>query len=140
MGTERWLRWLPFGLLALASLVAVVASPEMGDDVAADVPLALGIAALTAVWMLVTPSPGPLNYIGRTALAFVLCWLNPLYAIFGFFGFIVNEVSILIVLCLFSLSIKVLILVLVLVLLILTPLSAELLQQGQVHFTQAILA
>ncbi len=44
MGTERWLRWLPFGLLGLASLVAVVASPEMGDDVAADVPLALGVA------------------------------------------------------------------------------------------------
>jgi signal transduction histidine kinase len=88
MGTERWLRWLPFGLLALASLVAVVASPDMGDDVAADVPLALGIAALTAVWMLVTPSPGALNYVGRTALAFVLCWLNPLYAVFGFFGFI----------------------------------------------------
>ena len=35
-----------------------------------------------------TPSPGPANYVGRTALAFVLCWLNPLYAIFGFFGFI----------------------------------------------------
>ena len=47
MGTERWVRWLPFGLLALASLVAVVASPEMGQDVADDVPLALGIAALT---------------------------------------------------------------------------------------------
>lgn len=88
MGEERWLRWLPFGLLALASLIAVVASPDMGDDVAADVPLALGVAALTAVWMLVTPSPGALNYIGRTALAFVLCWLNPLYAVFGFFGFI----------------------------------------------------
>jgi signal transduction histidine kinase len=88
MDAERWLRWLPFGLLALASLVAVVASPDMGDDVAADVPLALGVAAVTAVWMLVTPSPGPVNYVGRTALAFVLCWLNPLYAIFGFFGFI----------------------------------------------------
>ncbi len=88
MSEERWLRWLPFGLLALASLVAVVASPEMGDDVAADVPLALGVAGVTAVWMLMTPSPGPLHYVGRTALAFVLCWLNPLYAIFGFFGFI----------------------------------------------------
>ncbi|GAA5123882.1 sensor histidine kinase [Alloalcanivorax gelatiniphagus] len=88
MGTERWVRWLPFGLLGLASLVAALASPEMGDEIAADVPLALGIAVVTAVWMLVTPSPGPLNYVGRTALAFVLCWLNPLYAIFGFFGFI----------------------------------------------------
>ena len=87
MGGERWLRWLPFGLLGLASLVVVVTSSEM-DDVAADVPLTLGVAGLTAVWMLVTPSPGPANYVGRTALAFVLCWLNPLYAIFGFFGFI----------------------------------------------------
>ena len=88
MSEERWLRWLPFALLGLASLVAAVASPEMGDDIADDVSLTLGIAGLTAVWMLVTPSPGALNYIGRTALAFVLCWLNPLYAIFGFFGFI----------------------------------------------------
>lgn len=88
VSTERWLRWLPFGLLGLASLVAVVASPEMGEEIAADVPLALGVAGLTALWMLVTPAPGALHYVGRTALAFVLCWLNPLYAVFGFFGFI----------------------------------------------------
>lgn len=84
---ERWLRWLPFGLLGLSSLVAVVASPSMGDA-AAPVPPTLAIAGATAAWMLLTPSPGALHYVGRTALAFVLCWLNPLYAIFGFFGFI----------------------------------------------------
>jgi signal transduction histidine kinase len=87
MSEERWLRWLPFGLLGMASAVAVVASPALGDA-AADVSLTLAVAAVTAVWMLATPSPGPLNYAGRTALAFVLCWLNPLFAIFGFFGFI----------------------------------------------------
>jgi len=84
---ERWLRWLPFGLLGLSSLVAVVASPSMGDA-AAPVPPTLAVAGVTAAWMLLTPSPGPANYVGRTLLAFVLCWLNPLYAIFGFFGFI----------------------------------------------------
>ncbi|MDZ5660256.1 sensor histidine kinase [Nocardioides sp. S-58] len=87
MSEERWLRWLPFGLLGMASAVAAIASPALGDA-AADVPPTLAVAAVTAVWMLVTPSPGPLNYAGRTALAFVLCWLNPLFAIFGFFGFI----------------------------------------------------
>lgn len=84
---ERWLRWLPFALLGLASLVAAVASPSMGDA-AASVPPTLAVAALTGAWMLATPAPGPANYVGRTVLAFALCWLNPLYAIFGFFGFI----------------------------------------------------
>lgn len=84
---ERWLRWLPFGLLGLASLVAAVSSSEMGDAAAPVVPT-LAVAGLTAAWMLVTPAPGAANYVGRTAGAFVLCWLNPFYAIFGFFGFI----------------------------------------------------
>ena len=37
--------------------------------------------------MLATPRPGPINYTGRTALAFVLTWMNPFYAIFGVAGF-----------------------------------------------------
>lgn len=84
---ERWLRWLPFGLLALASLVAAVASRSMGDAAAPVLPT-LAVAGLTAAWMFATPAPGAVNYVGRTLLAFVLCWLNPFYAIFGFFGFI----------------------------------------------------
>ncbi|MGY1709861.1 sensor histidine kinase [Geodermatophilus sp. SYSU D00758] len=36
----------------------------------------------------ITPAPGAVNYTGRTALAFALCWLNPWYAIFAWIGYI----------------------------------------------------
>ena len=84
---DKWLNWLPFGLLGLATVVSTAAAPTLGDD-AADVRLTLALTAVTAVWMLVTPHPSTINYTGRTALAFVLAWLNPFYAVFGFVGFL----------------------------------------------------
>ncbi|WP_222129521.1 sensor histidine kinase [Nocardioides sp. zg-1228] len=83
---ERWLRWLPFGLLGLATVVATAAAPALGEG-AADVRWTLALSALTAAWMIATPRPSAIHYAGRTALAFVLCWLNPFYGIFGVAGF-----------------------------------------------------
>ena len=83
---DKWLTWLPFGLLGLATIVSTAAAPTLGDA-AADVRWTLALTAVTAVWMLATPRPGPVNYTGRTALAFVLTWMNPFYAIFGVAGF-----------------------------------------------------
>ena len=55
----------------------------------------LGLAATTAVWLAVwtylvptTPRRQVVAYVGRTALAFVLTWLNPFYAVFAFVGFL----------------------------------------------------
>ena len=76
---DKWLTWLPFGLLGLATVVSTAAAPTLGDA-AADARWTLALTAVTAVWMLATPRPGPINYTGRTALAFVLTYLNPLYA------------------------------------------------------------
>jgi signal transduction histidine kinase len=87
MTDDRWLQWLPFALLGLATVVSTVAAPALGDA-AVDVRWTLALTALTAVWMLVTPHPSATNYIGRTTLAFVLVWLNPFYAVFGFVGFL----------------------------------------------------
>lgn len=90
MTEEMWLRrirWISHGLLVLATAIATLAAPAL-DDAAADVRLTLAMAALTALWMLVTPQPGRAHYVGRTALAFVLCVLNPLFAVFAFIGFI----------------------------------------------------
>ncbi|NYE35202.1 signal transduction histidine kinase [Nocardioides cavernae] len=83
----RWLHRMPFVLLALATAVATTAAPSLGAA-AVDVRITLVGSLVTAIWMVATPRPSALHWVGRTALAFVLCWLNPLYAIFAFFGFI----------------------------------------------------
>lgn len=84
---RRWLPALPYGLLALAAVVAVVARPLLGEATAG-LPVTLAVAAGTALWMALTPRPTAVHYTGRTLLAFVLCWLNPLFAIFACVGFI----------------------------------------------------
>ncbi|TYP89028.1 sensor histidine kinase [Blastococcus xanthinilyticus] len=86
MTEAQVLRLLPFALLALGTAVATIAAPEIGD--AADVRVTLALSGLTAAWMALTPAPGAANYVGRTALAFALCWLNPWYAIFAWIGYI----------------------------------------------------
>ncbi len=90
MSDEMWLgrvRWIAYGLLALASLAATITAPALGD-VAADPRVTLALSVVTALWMLATPHPGVGHFVGRTLLAFVLCWLNPLYAIFAFIGYV----------------------------------------------------
>src|SRR5699024_1440859 len=90
MTPEQWLRrirWGAFGLLGLATVVATLASPSLACA-AGHVPTSLALSAVTAVWMAVTPHGRPTHYVGRTILAFLLCLVNPLYAIFAFIGFV----------------------------------------------------
>jgi signal transduction histidine kinase len=90
---ERWVRWLPLGLLALATAVAVVTNSLFEDP--PDIGLVLGLSAVTGAWVVVwtfvvppTRRRNQVMYVGRTALAFVLTWLNPFFAVFAFTGFL----------------------------------------------------
>ena len=90
MDDEMWLgrvRWIAYGLLALAAVAATLTAPTLGDA-AADPRITLALAVVTALWMLATPHPGVAHFVGRTVLAFVLCLLNPLFAIFAFIGYV----------------------------------------------------
>lgn len=90
MNGELWLgrvRWIAYGLLALATVAAVLTAPTLGDA-AADIRVMLAVAAVTALWMFATPFAGVAHYVGRTVLAFVLCLLSPLYAVFAFIGYV----------------------------------------------------
>jgi len=91
---ERWPLWLAFGLLALATVVGVVAAGELGYS-RERVTWTLGLTAVTAGWLVlwgfavpVTPRRGVTAFVGRTGLAGVLTWLNPFYALFAFVGYI----------------------------------------------------
>jgi signal transduction histidine kinase len=83
---ERLVRWLPAGLLLLATAIAVGVTPALGD-VAADVRVTLALASATMLWILLVP-PGKTHWVVRSLLAFALCWCNPLFGIFGFIGFL----------------------------------------------------
>lgn len=90
MDDEMWLgrvRWIAYALLALAAVASTVTAPTLGDA-AADPRITLALAVVTALWMLATPHPGVAHFVGRTILAFVLCLLNPLFAIFAFIGYV----------------------------------------------------
>ncbi len=86
MSEERLLRLLPIGLLVVATAVATGVAPALGDA-AADVRVTLALSAVTLVWSWLVPA-GPTHWVVRSLLAFALCWLNPLYAIFAFVGFL----------------------------------------------------
>lgn len=90
MDDELWLgrvRWISYALLVVAAAVAALAAPSLGDA-AADTRITLAVAAVTGLWMVVTPYPGVAHFVGRTALAFLLCLLNPLFAVFAFIGYV----------------------------------------------------
>lgn len=90
MDEEMWLgrvRWISYALLVVATVVATFAAPSLGDA-AVDVRVTLALAAATGLWMVLTPHPGVAHYIGRTALSFLLCLLNPLFAVFAFIGYV----------------------------------------------------
>lgn len=90
MSGELWLgrvQWIAYGLLALATVAATLTAPTLGDA-SADVGVMLAVAAVTALWMIATPFAGVAHYVGRMVLAFVLCLLNPLFAIFAFIGYV----------------------------------------------------
>ncbi|HIZ98759.1 MAG TPA: sensor histidine kinase [Candidatus Janibacter merdipullorum] len=90
MDDAMWLgrvRWITYALLVVATAVSTIAAPSLGDA-AADVRITLAVAAVTMLWMVVTPHPGVVHYVGRTTLAFLLCLLNPLFAVFAFIGYV----------------------------------------------------
>lgn len=83
---ERLMRLLPIGLLVLATGIATGVAPSLGEA-ASDVRLTLALSVVTLVWIAAVPM-GRTHWVVRAVLGFVLCWLNPLYAIFTFIGFI----------------------------------------------------
>jgi signal transduction histidine kinase len=92
---DRWNeqieRFLPLGMLAIGTAVAMVTGPSLGalspwPRLAAQ----LGIVALTAGWLILRVGR-PMTaaaYVLRTAAAFVLTALNPLFCIFAWVGYI----------------------------------------------------
>ena len=75
---EQWLTRLPFLVLAWPPSSPWRRGPHRGRGGRRRLTLALVV--LTAVWMLATPGPGRVYYVGRTVLALVLTLLNPLFS------------------------------------------------------------
>lgn len=90
---ERWIRqverYLPLGMLGLATLIAFVSAPALGLAapwrLAAQAALVLGLAAWLALRLGRPPTRA--LYVVRTAAALVLTALNPLFCIFAWVGY-----------------------------------------------------
>ena len=85
MSEERWLRWLPYALLGLATAVATVAAPALGA--AADVRATLALSARRRSGWRPRRARGRRTTSAAPCWPSALCWLNPLYGVFGFVGF-----------------------------------------------------
>ena len=96
---ERWLNRLPFLVLAIATVIALIAAPAVGAATPTARLLAQpALVVVTALWMWwftvarrgVTQRgwTGRVYYGGRTALALVLTLLNPLFCIFAWVGYL----------------------------------------------------
>ncbi|WP_426243529.1 sensor histidine kinase [Nocardioides sp. LHG3406-4] len=86
----RWLRYLPLGLLAVGTTVAMATGPTTGaitpwPRLAAQ----LALVAMTVVWIVawIHRPPTPLSYVVRSLLAGALTLLNPLFCIYAWIGF-----------------------------------------------------
>ncbi|MFD5112495.1 sensor histidine kinase [Streptomyces sp. NPDC058391] len=100
---ERWeqfYRWGPYALLALATLIAAATAGSLEMSRAATYAagaLVLAAAALQLWWGRAgcgQPGhavPGRIYYGVRTALAFALTWLNPLFAVYAVLGYFDSE-------------------------------------------------
>ncbi|GAA2464774.1 sensor histidine kinase [Streptomyces lavendulocolor] len=89
---ERFFRWGPYGLLALATAIGAVTAEFFmtRTEVYAAGALVLAVLALQA-WR-GAPAPGhpvggQVHFAVRTVLAAVLTWLNPLFAIYAVIGY-----------------------------------------------------
>lgn len=95
---ERWLPRVPFVLLALAAVVAAVTAPVFGVGTPRWLALQGALVVTTAGWSWWWTVHLPqrredrraraVHFVGRTVLAFVLTWINPLYAIYAWVGFL----------------------------------------------------
>lgn len=95
---ERWFRILPFPLLAVATVIALATGPATGSvsptwRLAAQLVLVAAVAAWLWWWTYAHPAwrtdlgRMAVYYVGRSALAFGLTLLNPLFCIFAWIGF-----------------------------------------------------
>ena len=85
---ERFHRWGPFGLLLLATLMALLIREEVMSpaEERAAVPLLLTALALQILHA-TGKVPGPVYFWIRTVIAFVLTWLNPFFCIYVALGY-----------------------------------------------------
>ncbi|MGW4163728.1 sensor histidine kinase [Streptomyces sp. NPDC004788] len=111
---RQFFRWGPYGLLAIATVLAVATADQIPHSPRPLVAVALLVAALTlqlwwsfhqrgrpdpepvephpgqAIVHLVPGAPGPAStcyFVLRTALAFALTWVNPFFAVFACMGY-----------------------------------------------------
>ncbi|WP_106402010.1 sensor histidine kinase [Actinocorallia populi] len=85
---DRFHRWGPFGLLLLASLMALLIREEVMSpaEERAAVPLLLTAVALQTLHA-AGKVHGPVYFWIRTAVAFALTWLNPFFCIYVALGY-----------------------------------------------------
>ncbi|TDC97819.1 sensor histidine kinase [Actinomadura sp. 7K507] len=86
---DRFFRWGPFGLLALATLLALLLIPEIGMSAAEQRTAAtLVVTALVLQGLHATGKiPVIVYYWIRTVVAFTLSWLNPFFCVYATFGY-----------------------------------------------------
>lgn len=90
---ERWFPALQFGLLTLATGVAVASQHLFKADLALSLTLAAATAAWIGWWTLLRPARAgsrryTVHYTGRTVLALVLTLANPFFSLFAFVGYL----------------------------------------------------
>ncbi|TDD86222.1 sensor histidine kinase [Actinomadura darangshiensis] len=85
---ERFYRWGPFGLLALATLLALPIREQVmsAAEQRAAAPLLVTALALQIVHA-GGKIPGPVYFWPRTVLSFVLSWLNPFFCVYAVLGY-----------------------------------------------------
>ncbi|WP_067474832.1 sensor histidine kinase [Actinomadura hibisca] len=85
---ERFYRWGPFGLLFLATLLALLTRDLVSSPAEQRTAVPLALAALAVQILHATGRiPGRGYYWTRAVLAFGLSWLNPFYSIYAVLGY-----------------------------------------------------
>ncbi|MFE0156610.1 sensor histidine kinase [Nonomuraea sp. NPDC059007] len=91
-GWSRFVRWGPYGLLALSAVAVAATAPVLMTRT--EVYLAAALTAGALGWQLVWGtrlsrelSHDAWYFAVRSALAFALCWLNPFFSIFALMGY-----------------------------------------------------
>ncbi|MFA1537893.1 sensor histidine kinase [Actinomadura monticuli] len=85
---ERFYRWGPFGLLPLATLLALLIREQVMSVAEEQAAAALLVtAAALQILHAGRKIPGPVYFWTRTVLAFVLTWLNPFFAVYAVLGY-----------------------------------------------------
>ncbi|MFI0453265.1 sensor histidine kinase [Actinomadura sp. 6N118] len=85
---ERFFRWGPFGLLFLATLLAlIIRELVMSPAEQGMAALLLFTALVLQVLHVAEKIPGQIYFWTRTALAFALSWLNPFFCVYAVLGY-----------------------------------------------------